>query len=262
MSELRGIHDDRMLTSPVPLDERALAFGITVPLLVAPLEPYRKSCSRRVDGHHGAGFPGDHPGLQPDTVNGMGADSRVIRWSRMQEMLRVLHDRAHSHFDHTPLPQNEHDGFQAALLHVARYIPPTSIDVRGSKWEEVRTTQEQIGQLHLPGVIHPQEHTHWKIGHFFGRHIIEHGLFAVRNTHEASRFLEADSRRRTKFGHDLLRLAAEVVVDPIEPFYQSARRDGLISPTMPDRALRFVMLHFDQRQPDYFESLQGELEAA
>ncbi len=85
---------------------------------------------------------------------------------------------------------------------------------------------------------------------------------AVRDTVVAAQFLEADPHRRLKLGHDVIRLAAEAVLDPFEPFYQTARKNGLINPAMPSRALRFVMTHFDNRQPDYFNTLQENLEAA
>lgn len=261
--ELRGLHDGRLLTSPAPLDELALEFGIRIPLLIAPLEPHKHNYSQRIDGHHGAGFPSDLPALElrsdsDDLVN----ELRVVRWSRVQETLRILHSLYHQKYDHTPLPRDDHELFKAALLNSAKYVPPYTVDVRGKKAKLAKTEDQQLEHLHQPGVIHQQEHTQWKIGYFFGRYIIKYGLEAVRDTVEVAQFLEADETRRHSLGFAVMRLAAEAVVDPLEKTYQSARSKRFISPAMPPRASRFLMKHFNERQPDYFKTLEQQLVAA
>lgn len=260
---LRGLHDGRLLTSPAPLDEQALELGIRIPLLIAPLEPRRANYSPRRDGHHGAGFPNDHPDLAlKEPSDDLMDELRVVRWSRIQETLRVLHTSYHAKYDHTPLPQNIHESFMAALLHSARYVPPHAVDVRGRRAKIVKVDEQQLEHFHQPGVIHQQEQTQWKIGYFFGKYIMKYGLDAVRDTVEAAQFLAADEAQRKCLGFAVMRLAAETVVDPLEKTYQSARNRRLISPMMPPRALRFVMKHFNQRQPDYFDSLYDQLVAA
>lgn len=72
-----------------------------------------------------------------------------------------------------------------------------------------------------------------------------------------------DNFERWKLGYTILRMAAEVVLDDIEPHYQHARETGQIDPTkQPRRALRFLMKHFDNRQPEYDRSIANALAAA
>jgi hypothetical protein len=148
------------------------------------------------------------------------------------------------------------------LLHLAQYVAPYAVDVRGSKPRIVKVDEEQVAKLHQPGVLHAQDRMQWKIGYFCGKYIVKHGLEAVRDTTEAAQFLAADEVQRQKLGFAVMRLAAEAVVDPVEATYQTARSRRLISPAMPPRASRFMMKLFQNRQPDYFDMLARNLVAA
>ena len=74
--------------NPCPLDERALALGIRVTLMIAPTG-VDQSYSQRVDGHHGAAFPSNNPALGGDLLTVtknremIRDDFRAIRWSRV-----------------------------------------------------------------------------------------------------------------------------------------------------------------------------------
>lgn len=242
--------------NPAPMDERALSLGIRIALPIAPTEPRKKVYSQKTNGHHAAGFPAEHPDLQGD-------DLRVLRWVRVQEGLRILHWQYHEHYDGILLSETEHERFLATLLYSAGYVPAEGVDVSAAKPKVIRLTDNMLNRLHDPGVLHQQEGMHWRIGYFFGRYIIKHGLEPIKKATEVSQFLEtSDHLRRHRLGHDVIRLAAEAVIDPIESVYQQARATGQISHVQPGRALRFMMKHFDARQPDYFDVISRQLETA
>ncbi|HVC36698.1 MAG TPA: hypothetical protein VNE40_04650 [Candidatus Dormibacteraeota bacterium] len=234
-------------TNLAPLDEKALELGTKIALPIAQLPPYKKIYSKTKNGHHAAGFPATHPSLQGD-------DLRVIRWSRIQEGLRILHWRYHEYYDGIELPETDHQRFLSVLLYSAGYIPEWGVDVRGSQPKLIRLSEESRQALHEPGVLHQQDQMHWRIGYFFGRHILKYGLGDIREALAVSQFLETnDELKKRKLGHAVIRLAAEVVLDPIELVYQQAKSSGQIGPEQPTRALRFIMKHFDERQSDYFD---------
>lgn len=239
---------------PAPVDERALSLGLHIVLPIVQASILSKRHSTKIDGHHASGFPSEHPELQ-----GVG---RVIRWARVQQGRRQLHSRYHNCYDGVILPKTEQELFMTTLLYVANYVPDVGVDVSGRKARLVKLEPDIRAQLQAPGIISPQLGSEWRVGYFFGQYIMKHGLEPVKETVEAAKFLEArDQLRRYRLGHQVLRLAAEAVLEPVEGIYQTARAQGHISPTKPDRALRFMMLHFNNHQPDYFDSLHQALAA-
>lgn len=252
------VNDDRSFLvpeNPWPLDPVSLELGLPIALPIAQRPPNKKFYSLKTNGHHAAGFPDEHPYLQAE-------DDRVLRWSRVQEGLRILHWRAHEYYDGVTLPDNEHEHFLVTLLNSANYASPYGLDLSQPKPKIVRLSEPELMALQAPGILHQQEGMHWRIGHYFGRYIIKHGVEPIREAVVVSDFLEAkDPARRLKLGHDVIRLAAETVISPIESVYESARKQGSISPNNPARAVRFMMKHFDQRQVDYFETMMRKLVA-
>lgn len=251
--------------NPCPLDERALALGLHVTLLIAPTG-VDQTCSQKVDGHHGAAFPASNPALggnlQPVTKDQemIRDDLRVIRWSRIQETERLLHNKCHSEHDGVTLPFDEHENFIVLLLNAARYIPAQGMDFSRRKPRIITLDEEMKRRLQLPGVIYNQERMEKRIGYYFGRYIVKYGLPSVKEITEVSQFLETtDELARLRLGNRIIRLASRAVIDPAESLYQSARAAGRLSPNSPKRALGFMMKHFDNKQPDYFCYIEQQL---
>jgi hypothetical protein len=240
--------------NPAPIDERAAEMGIRIVLPIAQIPIQGKRRSKKIDGHHASGFPHDHPELQ--------GDARVIRWARVQEGLVSLHGRFHHFHDGTLLPRSDNELFVATLLYSAGYVSECGVDVSKRRPRIIRLNDDMLNDLHAPGVLHQQYGTHWRIGNFFARYIIQNGLEPIRETVEVAQLLEAKNEsEKRRLGHDVIRLATEVVLDPVEGVYQNARAEGRISATKPPRALRFLMKHFDERQPDYFDEIIDQLAA-
>lgn len=253
--------------NPCPVDERALQAGLHVTLLIAPTSVDQRY-SQRIDGHHGAAFPSHNPAfgaeLQATTLESEIArdDARAIRWSRIQEVKRILHNRCHDAYDGTVVPANEHENFAVALLNAAKYIPAQAMDFSTNKPKLITLDAAMRQRLQAPGVIHKQRRMEARVGYFFGRYIIKHGLHTVLETAEVSQFLETTNElERLRLGRRILRLASRSVTDPVEGIYQSARAQGRISRSSPKRALGFMMWHFDHKQPDYFSTIERQLKA-
>ena len=251
--------------NPCPLDERALSLGLHVTLLIAPTGVDRAQ-SQRIDGHHGAAYPASNPALGgnllPTNVEAelRRDDKRVIRWSRIQEVERILHNRCHSNYDGTTLPVDEHEKFIVMLLNAAHYIPAQAMDLSGSKPRIITLDDAMKQRLHSPGVIHKQARMEKRIGYYFGRYIVRYGLPTIQEVSEVSQFLETkDDLARRRLGNRIIRLASKAVIDPAEPLYQSARAAGRLTPQSPKRALGFMMKHFDNKQPDYFCYIEQQL---
>ena len=255
--------------NPCPLDEIALARGLHVTLTIAPTG-IDSRYSQEIDGHHGVAYPsrikelgGLILGAQTKAQEVERDDLRAIRWSRLQETERILHNRCHDAYDGVTLPVDVHKKFLVTLLYAANYIPQQAIDLSKPKPKIITLDEDMRRRLLEPGILHKQKRMEARIGHYFGRHIVNFGLAAVKETVEVSQFLEVkDALERQRLGHRIIRNAAQAVIDPVEGVYQSARAHGRISHSSPKRALGFMILHFDHKQPDYFDTMEQELKAA
>lgn len=139
------------------------------------------------------------------------------------------------------------------------------LDFGGRKPRIVRLNDDIRDRLQAPGVLHQEYDKRWAIGWTFGRYIFRHGLPHIMDSDTVNLFRSEqtmDPAMRLRLGFMIISEAAQIVMDPIEPFYQKARNEGRISPELPKTALRFMMQHFDQRQPEYFANIETLAEAA
>ncbi len=255
--------------NPCPLDEIGLARGLPITLTIAPTG-IDSRYSQAVDDHHGVAYPSRIKELggtilrtQTKAQEIERDDLRAIRWSRLQETERILHNRCHDAYDGVTLPLDVHKRFLVTLLYAANYIPQQAIDLSKPRPKIITLDEYMRRQLLEPGILHKQKRMEARIGYYFGRYIVNYGLAAVKETIEVSQFLEAkDALERQRLGHRIIRNAAQVVIDPVEGIYQSARAKGRISQSRPKRALGFMIQHFDHKQPDYFDTIEQELKAS
>lgn len=220
--------------------------GVHVPLPLLPNVP----CHRWDEDH--ARFESNDPRL-------IGWTKRPLRYCYVQFLPRAVHDRKNELFDAVEIPTEPEKIFQAVLLGAARYIPHRAVDVSGQTPKIVTLTDAMRTEFHRKGWIRMQRNTKWRIGLYLATHILANGIEAVRDTEEMARFLEAaDPQARAYASFDVIREAVKTVVDPFEPVYERARRQGLIRRPEP-RAGRFVTQYFDRHQPDYVPTILERL---
>lgn len=242
-----------------PIDEQLRQSGIYVPL---PLNPFVPSSFPDKEDRHHTFFPADAPELHYVEYqhNQLALNPRAVRWSRIQQGNALLHRMYHHQYEEVPLPQTDEERFKTMLLCSAGYVPQLAVNPIGQS-QIVKVTERMRDHLQTHGRIRQDDGRRWQVGLFFGNYIIQNGMDAVKETAEAAQFMETtDQFKRWTLGFSVLRIAAQSLLDDIEPQYERARRQGQINPhRSPPRALRFLMKHFDNRQPDYQQALQESL---
>lgn len=221
--------------------------GIHVPLPIAPT-----GHSGRWDTHH-AFYPSRDEGLQ-------GWRQRPLRWSRIQLTDYYQHRDYHKLHDRIWLPETDDQYFKLTLLNAARYLPDQAVDMSGGKARKIdlsegmrRALQDGLGE---------DSGRRWRIGWYMADYIVRNGVKSIQDTEEVARYVEsATEQERWSGAFRVMRKAAEVVLDPVEPMYGQARSHGSIRQPEPT-AGRFLMRLFDGRQPDYMPEMDRQLSIA
>jgi|GEM_PF-4823675 hypothetical protein len=241
---VRSIPADRMMPTEEVLP------GVLVPLLLVPnIE------AKFWDEDH-ARFESHDPRL----VGGNGY--KPLRYSMVQYLPRPVHQRKNDRYDAVEVPQDPHAIFQAVLLGAFKYVTRYGLDVSDKESKIVEFTDSERLRFHQEGWVRTQRGTDWRIGFYLAKYALTNGVQAIRDTEEVSRFIDAKSDAERKFASfGVVRRAAEIVLDPIEPTYEIARRKGAIRRPEPT-ATRFLTRYFDSHQPDYVPVLAEELLAA
>lgn len=238
-------------------------FEIYMPLPIAPVEVTQRQAKYGEDDHHRL-FPGEDERLKtPGLAQGELDERRGPRWAGLQYGQRWLHTRYHQFYpEGVELPTNEHQSFALGLLLSVGYAPQEAVDV--SRRRPCIVTIDDDMRKQLQENLHQQYDRRWAIGWFFGRYITRHGLKEVLGSGLVNEFLDekTNSQKRLRLGFRIISQAAEVVLDPVEPVYERARKRGQISVESPETARRFLMKHFNNRQPDYFEAIEQLATAA
>lgn len=223
--------------------------GVYIPL------PIKLADSRAAWDLHHAHFHSNHPLLQ-------GKDMRPVRWSRLQYGPKNLHSRYHYHFESIPLPDTDEARFKTVLLNATNYVPRHAVEVIRKRPTIVPLSDDVRRFMQDEGIMRQQRGRRWAIGWYFARYILENGLNAIAQTKEVAKFVDAQTlKERQILSFGVMRAAAAVVLESIEPTYEQARSQGLIRQPDPT-ATRFMMRHFDQRQPDYALDIEARLSIA
>lgn len=248
-----------------PAEEIDLPFGMSMPLPIAPVYLDYRHYKKGSNSHHRLFHGNDEKIKTPNLEIGELDERRVARWAGLQYGSRWLHGRYHKFYpDGAKLPETEHQNFALAVMFSAGYIPNQAVDVQYQTPAIINVHEDMRWRLQQPGVLHQQYDRHWAIGHFFGRYILRHGLREVIESETVARFIDPMTKpnARIRLGFKIISQAAEIVLDPVEPIYQVARETGQIRPENPQTARRFLMQHFDNRQPDYFQTIAVQAMAA
>lgn len=253
-----------MAANMAPTEYLERAFGIHMPLPIAPVDISRRKVRQGFNDHHRLFDSEDERIKTPDLVNGELDERRIARWAGLQYGSKWLHGRYHDAYDEVWLPEDEHHNFALGILFSARMLPTHAVDVQHHKPRIVPIDEAMRLRFQQEGVLHQQEGRRWAIGYFFGRYILRHGLDEVIETDTVAQFIDekTEPKLKLRLGFRIISAAAEVVLDPIEGLYQQARQEGQISLETPETARRFLMKHFDNRQPDYFATIEERARAA
>lgn len=224
--------------------------GVQVPLPIYPID-----IGEKWDEHHAA-FESSDERLQ-------GWNHRPVRWSRIQYGPQRQHRAYHRRYDGIWLPESEEQYFTMTLLNAANYMPDHAVRVSRRQGErKVLITDDLRSFMYKNRVFRQQRGRKWAIGFYFAHYILENGLDAIRETQEVAEFVEASSHyERQLKTYSVIRAAANVVLESVEPVYETARKKGSIRRTEPT-AVRFLMRHFEDRQPDYVPDINRRLAIA
>lgn len=176
-----------------------------------------------------------------------GIEGSAVRQSRGQLMMRYDHDAYHDAYDGPELPRTRLARLRTVLFAAADFIPKYVIDVSQGSPLIRAATHTQYERLCTSGevrVIDPGT----------VRKFLLHCMKEADTTHInpllISDFMELPgittplnpevAKRRRDMAHQILSLIMEPVVDPLAIVYAQARKNGMISPALPERAHDFV----------------------
>ncbi len=253
-----------MAVELAPTADIEAPFGIQIPLKIAPAHSHPKALSRGQDSHHLI-FDSEDERIKTDyrvlqAAGDILDEKRASRWSAVLYGSRWAHGRYHDFYpEGIWMPENEDQNFALAFYLSARYVADWAVDVQSRSPRLVSVNSEMREELR--DNLYQQHDRHWAIGYFFARYILRHGLEDITDSETVTRFLEAGNeyKIRRKLGYKVVNEAMDVALEPIEPFYQAARAKGNISSDMPATARGFLLRHFDNRQPDYFDTIEAKL---
>lgn len=227
-----------------------------MPLPLAPLTGDRQhSRHPETDWHHHF-----HPKKSPILVKGIGG--QAVRNVRLQRSDYYQHHiDYHGNYDGPPLPQTRQEQFGVVLLASAGYVPDRAISFSDGQPEEVSLSQRQRQKLWSSGdlkIAAPETIRKFLIDYTTSQNLTEI------NEKLVDEFLNTPNmQRRYHLGGVLLQLAIEVATDPIDPFYRTAWKKGLIPSYSSSRVQRVVKskLRYKQHLPILVDRLERALAA-
>lgn len=221
-------------TNPIPRDLLTPVCELTgVPFVLAPtsdLPPIPahnvKNIDRIADWHHPF-----HP--RAELVNGTLGQKALracrVQWAKYEKHHNNNPEGYHSIYYGPPLPLTEDEQFRTVIFAAAGYIPPQAIDFQLHTRALTRQlTDAERSQLWGSGQIRidvPITVRDFIIDHALKREFIDVDDALV------DEFLNTlNLARRQQVGNMLLRAASHEAVEPINPTYRQAKREGLIPP--------------------------------
>lgn len=225
-----------------PMDEAMLDRGIFIPLPLAPdLEGVYSSFE--CNDHHSRHRRRD-PELSAfnkniDPIEKWGS---IVRASRIERVPILWHNRYHRDFSNSVHPKNIHQRAATLIMDLAGYLPQQIIDTRNRNTRIRKMTETEKLALQSPGIMKVESGYQNLITTFLARYIVEYGLSEVISHKAVDMFLETnDPDEKLRAGFAIVSLAASVVVDPVEPVYQTARATGAIPHNKPASVRRLVL---------------------
>ncbi len=233
-----------------PVDE------IGMPLPLAPIRTERRANNLpETDLHHHF-----HPRRSPVLVGGLGG--KAVRNVRLQRSdYHQHHIDYHGNFDGPPLPKTRAQQFGIVVLASAGYVPDRAISFTDGQPNEVPLTRAQRQSLWLSGdlkIAAPEI-----IRKFLIDYTTSQDLTDV-NDKLVDEFLNTpNTQRRYQLGGMLLGVAIEKATEPIDPFYRTAWKKGLIPRDSSARVQRLIKnkMRYKQYRPLLIDRLEQMLAA-
>jgi hypothetical protein len=194
---------------------------------------------------------------------------RVLRHSRLQYGVRLLHDKYHRFYDRADLSGSDASCFELGILATAGYIPELAVDVRGKNPRIVRLSEQQREEMQSQTIYPEQRYSETtgrdmnkiKRGWFFMNYALNQNFDHVKQ-YLLEEFIETDDKkRRLWLGSTIVDLAFWKASEQIEGVYKSAYKAGLIPASQPKNSVGFLRSVVNGYQPDYFEAMESRIVA-
>ena len=233
-----------------PVDE------IGMPLPLAPIAGENRTADQpNPDWHHHF-----HPRRSPILTRDLGGNA--VRNARLQRSdYRQHHIDYHGHYWGPPLPETRQQQFGIVVLASAGYVPDRAISFKDGQPEEIPLSKNQRQTLWTSGdlrIAAPDT-----IRKFLIEYTTSQDLREV-NEKLVDEFLNTpNEQRRYHLGGTLLQLAIEMATDPIDPFYRTAWKKGLIPRDSSSRTQRLIKnkLRYKQHRSNLIDKLEQSLAA-
>lgn len=226
--------DDSFVYTPVD--------SIGMPLPLAPQAELRADRGEpQPDRHHHF-----HPRKSIVLTRDLGG--QAIRNLRLQKSdYRTHHIDYHRYYDGPPLPETPQEQFGIVLLGSAGYVPERAIRFHEGQPEEVPLTTKQRQLLWDRGDLYIASTK--AVKDFIVDYTTSQDIIEV-DERLVDEFLNTpNAQRRYHLGGRLLQLAIEKATEPIDPFYRTAWKKGLIPRESSSRATRLIKNRLRLKQP-------------
>ncbi len=218
----------------------------------------------------GAGITNRHHGYYyaRDFLKGTD-ENRALRFSRIQYVKEVPHQRLHKLFDGTQMISGRAQAFKLALLNCAPYVPRYAIDLSRPTEDILELNARQRAKLMLPNTFTVEKDVEQRneIGAFLMRYAIGQDFDHVKRDY-IDQFIELmndgddDAQKaelRTLLGMKLINTALGAAVDPLFADYSRARREQAIPDWAPVCAFSALKNRVRGTEQNYFAELSQRL---
>ncbi|MDQ3065222.1 MAG: hypothetical protein M3Q36_03040 [bacterium] len=260
MSKLELSQESSTLPPPQPQIDPELRFTpvdeIGMPLPLVPISRENGKVSQlNPDWHHHF-----HPKKSPILVRDLGG--QAVRSVRLQRTdYDQHHNDYHGYYFGPPLPETKQRQFGIVVLASAGYVPDRAISFKDGQPEEVHLTNRQRRLLWAKGDLRIASTE--KVRKFMIDYTLSQDLTDI-NEKLVDEFLNTPNhQRRYHIGGMLLQFAIERATEPIDPFYRTAWKSGLMPRESSSRAQRLIKnrLRIKQNRPRLIDQLEQTLAA-
>jgi len=208
---------------------------------------------------------------------------KAVRFSRVHELPRWLHDRVHSQYRAgiEVMPQNETEAFALLVLSCAGYLSRTGMryNARKGTFTDTEMDADTYGHIRSKSQMHfatesnsriplgdpnrrTQDEATRVIQGFLTDYAKRQDLSHIREADFVDQFLHTeDPHQRFELGRLILVEGLRVAVDPVKHDYQRAFNDGLLRTHEPDPVVVLTRAPFTGPWVEHIQDLRSALAA-
>jgi hypothetical protein len=202
-----------------PADALGIPLSIHIPAIYRNEDGTLKRSNNTVNKHH-------RWAPKKFLIHRQGEIGKVLRYSCYQHVPVELHEAFNCYFDKPELPKTRVAKFGALLLSIARYIPAETVDMSGGEVSIREMTDEERQLIWANNELRPEQ------GSAIQRNVLDYvARQDITGADESvvEEFLTTPSKEiRVVRGKQLLKIAAEVAVEPVEQVYIDAWEGKLL----------------------------------